>query len=770
MKSCTRTGFSIVIAALLVSGCPNVLTPEDTGDAPDNGDPGATYAVSGSVTDEAGEGIGGVSVGFGEATEPVLTDAEGAWTRDGLTGTVTVTPSEDGWTFDPSSREVSGAASNVDFTRTEVISEYTVSGSVTDEGSAALENIEVSFSGGHDSVSTDSGGQWSQSGLTGTVTVTPVHEDWTFDPESRDVTGANDSVDFTATAVPDPEFTGTGRVTVNVDEGLADVEILFSGGFDSVTTSPTGYWTKSGLSGTVTVTPVKDGWVFDPESQDVSEGSTTADFSASTTFPDGAGTPEDPYLIATAEQLYDVRYHLDSSYRQINDIDLSGYAAGSGWLPIGSSSDRFTGSFDGDQKRITGLIIDRPETGDVGLFGYVGPGGAIHALELVELNVTGQMNVGGLTGVNTGTVTDCHVSGVVQSTDRGGGLAGYNNAVSGSDSGRIVSSSAAVGVNGGRWITGGLAGINAGSIEESWATGDVSGGTESQGGLVGLNESGASVSNSWASGAVTGSGSNYLGGLVGANRGGTISDSYAEGAVTGTDSARYIGGLVGQNDKSSHHTGEIRNSHASGVVFGAGESVGGLVGWNEAGQLVSECYATGAVTGEDNDTGGFVGRNEGDIHSSYAEGTVIGVGRVGGLAGDISSIGSVSDSFATGSVTGDWRVGGLVGNAFTGGEIHRSYSIGVVTGDTYVGGLLGYGTPSNCTASYWDTDASGIDESAGGEGRATAQMQTGTPGVYINPDGSDDTGEDEANLMYDGWDPAVWDFGTTGDYPVLGWQ
>lgn len=653
----------------------------------------------------------------------------------------------------------------------EAVSDYEISGTVTDGDDRGIEGIQISFSGTYESAETDANGGWSKSGLTGEVTVTPLHDDWTFNPESRDVDCSNDSVDFTATAVPDPEFTGTGRVTSNGDNGLADVEMQFSGGFDSVTTSPTGYWTKFGLSNTVTVTPFKEGWVFDPESQVVSEGSTTADFSASATISDGAGTPEDPYLIATAEDLYEVRYHLDSYYRQTADIDLGGYSAGSGWLPIGSGSSRFTGSYDGDGKRITGLTINRPETNEVGLFGYVGPEGEVHALELVDVDVTGQMNVGGLAGVNSGLVFSCHVSGQVHSTNsRNGGLVGYNNPVTGPDSGRITGSSAAVYVTGESWgMVGGLVGYNSGSIEDSWATGNVTGGSEQQGGLVGLNCSGASVSDSWATGTVTGSGAGgNVGGLIGANRGGSVTDSYAEGSVTGAGSR--VGGLVGQNDNSSSNNGEIRNSHATGNVNGEDNSVGGLVGANYA--LVSECFATGFVTGQGNDTGGLVGANidGGDIQSSYAEGAVSGEGRVGGLAGDISSSGAISNSFAIGSVEGDWRVGGLVGNAFTEGLIQHSYSIGVVTGNTSVGGLLGWGSQDNCAACYWDTEASEIEESAGGGGCTTAQMQAGTPGTYINPDGSNDDTNNEENLMYDGWNSAVWDFGTATDYAVLRWQ
>jgi hypothetical protein len=83
-------------------------------------------------------------------------------------------------------------------------------------------------------------------------------------------------------------------------------------------------------------------------------------------FAGGSGTEEDPYLIATAYQLYNVRDELDKYFLQIRDIDLNQYPynEGEGWLPIGDDVDAFEGSYDGGGFTISNIVIDRPGWGN----------------------------------------------------------------------------------------------------------------------------------------------------------------------------------------------------------------------------------------------------------------------------------------------------------------------------------------------------------------------------------------------------------------------
>mgnify|MGYP000966059192 FL=1 len=294
------------------------------------------------------------------------------------------------------------------------------------------------------------------------------------------------------------------------------------------------------------------------------------------TFPGGTGTEQEPYQVATAEQLNNVRYHLKNHFIQIADIDLSSYNNGSGWEPIGD----FNGTFDGDGKTISNLTINRSDMDYVGLFGYANIFAEIKNVKLENTKVIGKDYTGALVGRHDGAITNCYATGVVTGNNYVGGLVGLLQAVN--DYGSITNSYATCAVAGNSWVgglagryygTSGMTGHNYGTITNSYATGVVTGTTDYVAGLVGQNYQG-SITTSYATGIVTGAGA--VGGLVGANsEGASISDSYATGAVTGQMTT---GGLVGLNTNG----GSIINSYATGAVAG-NKLVGGLVGYNSYG-------------------------------------------------------------------------------------------------------------------------------------------------------------------------------------------
>lgn len=138
----------------------------------------------------------------------------------------------------------------------------------------------------------------------------------------------------------------------------------------------------------------------------------------------GSGTPEDPYQIATAEQLDSVREDLTASYVLTADIDLSGYE---NWEPIGNMTYAdvdmetgdmdmtkiFTGSIDGGHT-ISGLTCTTDQNslalGMIGCFG-----GTIEDLTIKDITVTGDetsMASGGLVGYAVGgSVSDVTLAG-----------------------------------------------------------------------------------------------------------------------------------------------------------------------------------------------------------------------------------------------------------------------------------------------------------------------------------------------------------------------
>ncbi|MFC5469009.1 S-layer homology domain-containing protein [Cohnella suwonensis] len=258
-----------------------------------------------------------------------------------------------------------------------------------------------------------------------------------------------------------------------------------------------------------------------------------------------AGTADDPYLIATAGQLYSVRNHLDAGFyfKLTSDIDLSRYAAGEGWLPIGDGNKPFKGNMDGNGYVITGLTIHRLGSNDyVGLFGYANNAG-LSNMKLINVNVTGIYSVGGLVGLNSsGTISGSFVTGSVSGTS---GLGSKVGGLVGNSSGTISDSYAAASVSGETSYSpiytssiGGMVGTNNGTISDSYATGSVEGSSRYVGGLVGYTP-GGTISGSYAAGPVTVTSSQNVGGLVGYTEGGTISNSFYDKDTTGqTDTGK----------------------------------------------------------------------------------------------------------------------------------------------------------------------------------------------------------------------------------------
>ena len=181
--------------------------------------------------------------------------------------------------------------------------------------------------------------------------------------------------------------------------------------------------------------------------------------------------------------------------------------------------------------------------------------------------------------------------------------------------------------------------------------------------------------------------------------------------------------------------------------------IGALAGYNKAGTIINS-YSSGRVHGK-TAVGGLVGSNYGKITNSYSTVSVSGTTNVGGLVG--LGVGyTISNSYSSGSVVGSWRAGGLVGyNLDLSGDerlvITNSYSVGPVSSANFAGGLIGHNSRASITASYWDTEASGLRTSAGGVGKTTQQLQSPMT----------------ASGIYSDWSNADWDFGTNKQYPAL---
>ena len=178
----------------------------------------------------------------------------------------------------------------------------------------------------------------------------------------------------------------------------------------------------------------------------------------------------------------------------VDDYEDSG---DTGWQPIGNNTNPFRGIFEGNGHTVSNLKINRPNTRWVGLFGYINESAKIKNIGLLNVDIKGNLHVGGLVGQNHfSSVANSYATGSVSGNLRVGGLVGFSYF---------------------------------GSVANSYATGSVVGDSHSIGGLVGGSYFG-SIANSYATGSVVGD--LRVGGLVGSNKS-SIANSYATGSVVG---------------------------------------------------------------------------------------------------------------------------------------------------------------------------------------------------------------------------------------------
>lgn len=250
----------------------------------------------------------------------------------------------------------------------------------------------------------------------------------------------------------------------------------------------------------------------------------------------------------------------------------------------------------------------------------------IRNVTLVAVDIVGCRRTGGLVGDNGVIVAGSRVSGEVSTDDREqcrhvGGLAGHNrqwSIIRDSHSDAQVSSTANVG---------GLVGMNEGTILRSSASGPVTAWDQAAGGLVG-NQKVVEIGTSVATGSVTAM--RTAGGLLGVGYQARVHTSAATGYVEATDSAGGLVGLAirGEVTRSfasgevvasgaagglvGHAGGHVAASYATGrvAVTGARGQAGGLAGQVAEEGLIRQSYATGKAVATDADStvGGLVGK------------------------------------------------------------------------------------------------------------------------------------------------------------------
>ncbi len=220
----------------------------------------------------------------------------------------------------------------------------------------------------------------------------------------------------------------------------------------------------------------------------------------------------------------------------------------SNWTPIGTQDKPFDGTFYGNGKTITGLVIENPNTAYQGLIGCLS--GSIYNLTLVGCTVKGNGRAGGIAGrISSGRMGQC----TVKATEE------YPVVIESKDSyaGGIVAEAIRVAISNCSLECEANASITIKGLDYSSYVGGIAGSHELEGTMTQCN-----VIN--RGGTITLQGGNNVGGLVGMNEGSSISDCNVDGVSA--KGLAYVGGFAGENNNTASITGTntVKNCKVEG--------------------------------------------------------------------------------------------------------------------------------------------------------------------------------------------------------------
>jgi len=209
------------------------------------------------------------------------------------------------------------------------------------------------------------------------------------------------------------------------------------------------------------------------------------------------------------------------------------------WTAIGNNTYKFAGTFDGQSHTISGICIRNDDINYQGLFGY--STGTIKNVGVINGYVRGNVNIAGIAGVNSGTISNCYNTGIITGKANVGGIFGYCEE------------------------------INA-TVENCYNTGEIIGVTSYV-----VNQTVGNVNLS------------SIGGIAGSAYYGTIKNCYNTGAVSGSDN---IGGIIGA---IWNYQAKVTNCYNTGAISGF-QRIGGIVGGKNSGEITN-CYYYGCNAG-----------------------------------------------------------------------------------------------------------------------------------------------------------------------------
>ena len=243
------------------------------------------------------------------------------------------------------------------------------------------------------------------------------------------------------------------------------------------------------------------------------------------------------YLIDTAAELAWFADAVNGGQKAINgkltaNINLNGKT----WTAIGTESNKFAGTLDGDSHTVSGLVT-------TGLVGELAEGGVVENLRVNCAIVSTSSLLGGVANSSAGTIRNCMVSGSITFSSGGyngasaiGGIAGRttgNGVISGCVSRAVVKDAYDNSTYGTSAPLGGIAGYAYGVVENCYFTGTLAVKKtqpnkiiqQKRGGLVGELNANAELKGSYVAGEFAIADESKFGAVVGkVNSGATITN------------------------------------------------------------------------------------------------------------------------------------------------------------------------------------------------------------------------------------------------------
>lgn len=291
----------------------------------------------------------------------------------------------------------------------------------------------------------------------------------------------------------------------------------------------------------------------------------------------GTGTVSDPYLIETADDLKAFRDKVNGGATTAcavltADITLDKSET---WTPIGSSKNKYNGTFDGQGYTISGLNVNETGSNEAGLFGDTAQSNTSPVIKNLTIAdgsfVTASGYAGAFAGYGGGVFENCHTAAdvTVQGKKYAGGIIGSYK---------------------GTGITAELSMIqcsNRATVKEVGGFGGFAGG------LIGQAEHPLKLENSFNAGTVSSKPSSqtpFVGGLVGkVSYATTLVNVYNVGDVS-VSGGTNVAGLIGQAVKDPAITNAYQHST---VTAGSGNTGAAIVANTQSGATLKNVYKTG---------------------------------------------------------------------------------------------------------------------------------------------------------------------------------